>query len=110
MNDLLNLVLSSRTSADDITLSELFSPEEKPTATVHLNVTLHHLCDWDQKRQVTFVPTEKTKNPQLMVAIRTNQIINLSLNGITLEPQRVITLLGVTCDNKLPFVTRISTG
>ena len=104
INYLLNLIPSTRTYADAITVSISFVPGEKAHITSHLNSILYSLEAWGQRWQITFVP-HKT---QLLLMSRTDSCIHLDFNGTTLTPQQEIKILGVTYDNKLTFRSHIS--
>ena len=104
INDLLNLIPSTRVYADDITVSISFVSGEEAHTTSRLSSILRSMEAWGQRWQVIFVP-HKT---QLLLVSRTDSRIHLDFNGMPLSPQQEVNILGVTYDSKLTFSSNIS--
>ena len=103
INDLLHLIPSANAYADDITLTQSFSPQEEPATASQLNDRLSRIIAWGSMWQVKFAP-HKT---QLLLVSRTSTALRLKFNGATLAQQDEVEVLGVTYDRGLTFKTHI---
>ena len=103
VNDLLHLIPRARAYADDITLSQNYSPQDEPATVAQLNYMLGRVVAWGNLWQVNFAP-HKT---QLLCVSRTGIAPSLTFNGKTLTPQEEVEVLGVTYDCRMSFGTHI---
>ena len=103
INDLLHLIPSAKAYADDVTITQTFSPQEEPATESQLNDRLRRIIAWGNMWQVKFAP-HKT---QLLLVSRSSAALRLTFNGASLLPQDEVEVLGVTYDRWLTFRTHI---